>query len=154
MEKGLFTDSESLRMLGGFKSFASGFGAIAGGLINYDILSAGAALQGTTAGQIELQAQQQANQLRKNFLNSLGNLQYSAASRGIRSESSNIVQNMERSSEALGKDIYNLQTSAKFKADSIRTQQRIQEAQLEAQRDADIFGGLLNIGFGVTGLLL
>lgn len=147
------SDFFSPNMLGSFKSIASGFGTIAGGLINYDVLSAQAALNGTSAAEVGLQAAQQANQLRQNFLDSLGNLQYSAARRGISSESGSIVSNIERSSEALGKDISSLQTSAELRASAIKAQQEVQIAMAEAQRNTSLFGGLLSIGFGVAGLL-
>ena len=70
------------------------------------------------ASQIELQAQQEINQLREQFNNSIGNYQSNTAAKGLKYGG----DGLEISAKNLGEDINTLETNAAFKTNALKTQ--------------------------------
>lgn len=146
----------------GRQTMASGFASIANSRVNYSALKTEAAnlrIQATDkfiqADEVELQAQEQANALRKQFIGALGNAQYSAAARGVKVTSANLRQNMERSAGELDEDIRKSKKSAKMQANALRlrgmnlaTQAKVAKQAGKAQFVSGILGGISDIAMG------
>ena len=106
-------------------SLGSTFSNYAGSMIDYSALKTDAAGLYVSAGQVELQAKQRANQLRQQFIQSAGAYMMGAANRGIAVQSGSVQANLNRSSENLGKDIQRMQNNAAIQARALRSQAEI-----------------------------
>ena len=128
----------------------STFSNLAGSLIDYSALRTDAANLYVSAGQVELQAKQRANQLREQFIQSAGAYMMGAANRGISVQSGSVQANLERSSENLGKDIQTMEKNAALQARAYITQAKIAETKAKAQKRVAIAGaissGVQNVG--------
>lgn len=132
----------------GKMTMASGFAQAVGGYIDYNALKTEALGYDTAAMSVELQAEQQANFLRKQYIEAVGNVTYGAAARGVKSTSENVRANVERSSEEMGKDIQTTRENAQMTAREYRLQGKI------AKRNAktSLVSGLANgIASGLMG---
>lgn len=104
---------------------ASAFAQLASTKIDYDLLKINQMQRETQAQQIELQAKEQANLIRENFNQAIGNATVSAAQRGVKTTEGSIAKNIEDSSANLGKDVQKLDDNAKAKARMMRSQGKI-----------------------------
>ena len=77
----------------------SGYGSIVSGVINYGLLTNERRFAKNQAAAIELQAKQRTNVLLEQFNESMGNLQYSAARRGVKAGEGSVMRNIELSGQ-------------------------------------------------------
>ena len=128
----------------------STFSNLAGSLIDYSALRTDAANLYVSAGQVELQAKQRANQLREQFIQSAGAYMMGAANRGIAVQSGSVQANLEHSAVNLGKDIATMDRNAALQARAYMTQAKIAETKAKAQKRVAIAGaissGVQNVG--------
>ena len=101
---------------------ASAFAKMASGYLDYSALKTDAYSLQVQANNIELQAQEKANMLREQFIQSLGSYQLNAAQRGVSLSSGSVRNNMESSAMGLGKDISKIKKNAMFEANALRAQ--------------------------------
>lgn len=145
--RGLISDQLKIS---GVKSMASGFAGIANAMINYSALKVEAGNMNLQANSIELQAQEAANNLRRQFIGAVGSATYNAAIRGVKVSSANLQQNIERSSGEMDEDIRKSKKNASMKAANLRTQAKIMKRTAKAQRFSGILGGISDIMGGVA----
>jgi len=110
-----FNEAANLSKIGGY-------GAIASGIIDFGVLRNQKAEAKNRAAAIELQAEQRANILLESFNASMGNLQFSAARRGVKAGEGSVMRNIELSSKDLGEDIQARRREASIKAGKVKTQ--------------------------------
>jgi hypothetical protein len=142
-------DSNKFTLLDERQRYLYGASAIAnsiGSVINFSLLNQQAKFSALQAGQAELTAQQNINQMREQFLENVSKLQYGAARRGIKVNSGSVQSNMETSAKNLGDDIGTVQRNAQEKAGALRTQARIDKIN----NFAGLMGSLGNIGLGLA----
>lgn len=156
--------SDTLKM-SGVKSMASGFADIANSFINYNALKIDAGNMNLQAGDkfiqanaVELQAQEAANNLRRQFIGAVGNATYNAAARGVKVTSANLQDDIQRSAGELDEDIRKKKKNAAMKASNLRAEgmrlnsmAKITKRTAKAQRFSGILGGMSNIMSGVAG---
>ena len=140
----------------------AGFGQLASGYLAYGNQKTQAGQYGvqaasleTSAEAVELAAAEATNQLRQKYLDSVGNLQYSAAARGVAVDSGSVRQNMERSGQNLGEDIAKTNRSASMQAKTLRANAAVARGYEKAYgKTAELtrWGGMLsslgNLGLG------
>lgn len=131
---------------------ASSFSSMAGSIIDYASLRTDATNLKIQAGTVELQAKQRANQLRQQFIESAGAYMFGAAQRGIAVQSGSVQANLQRSSEALGKDIQTMSQNASLQAKAYRTQAKIAKAKARAGLVSGIASGIGGIALSTAGL--
>lgn len=132
---------------------ASSFSNMAGSFIDYATLRADASNLNIQAGNVELQAKQRANQLRQQFIESAGAYMFGAAQRGIAVQSSSVQANLQRSSEALGKDIQTMEQNADLQASALRTQSKIAKIKARAGLVSGVASGIAGIGLNTAGFM-
>lgn len=121
-------------------SAASGFAQLANASLNYDALNIQSDLTDIQAASVEVQALEKANMLRKSFLEASGNVIAGAAQRGIKTTSANVMDNLEGSAAAIGRDIQKLHKNAALQADVLRTQAKMNRRSAQAS----LVSGVLN----------
>ena len=124
------------------QSSASAFAQLAGGYIDYGSLSIEANSLKTQAENVELEAKERANMLREKYNSAVGNMIFSASSRGGRSSSGSIVSNIEQSAKNLGQDISSEERNAKMKADAIRLKSKLMKQQGKEKLVTGILGSM------------
>lgn len=132
---------------------ASSFSGMAGSIIDYSALRTDARNLNIQAGTVELQAKQRANQLRQQFIESAGAYMFGAAQRGIAVQSGSVQANLQRSSEALGKDIQTMQQNAALQAGAYRAQAKIAKIKARAGLVSGIANGIGGIALNTAGLM-
>lgn len=132
---------------------ASSFSSMAGSFIDYATLRTDAANLNIQAGTVELQAKQRANQLRQQFINAAGSYMFGAAQRGIAVKSGSVQANLQRSAEALGKDIQTEQQNALLQAGAYKAQAKIAKAKARAGLASGIAKGTSGILLNTVGLM-
>lgn len=130
----------------GYKSLAGDFSNIVGSFIDYNVLKRDLKNYYIQADNVQLQAQQQANQIRQQYLQAASNYAYTAARRGIDVNSASVRQNLEGSAEAMGMDIQRLQQNADVKASALRTQAKINKAYGKAAMVRNVTGSIMSMG--------
>jgi hypothetical protein len=128
------------------KSLAGDFANIMGSFIDYSALKRDLRNTYLEADNIQLQAKQQANQIRQQYLQAAGNYQYAAARRGIDVNSASVRSNLEGSAEAMGKDIQRLEENAYVKSQALRTQAKIAKQYGKAEHIRNVTGSIMNMG--------
>jgi hypothetical protein len=88
--------------------------------IDYDVLNLKADQRDIEAKQVELQVKQDANELRRQFVQAMGEYQYGASKRGVKVGEGSAGENIERSSIDLGKDVQEMETEAGYKTKQLR----------------------------------
>lgn len=104
---------------------AAALSQILGANVNYKLLKSQNATLGIQADQVELSAMEQINQMREQFNENIGKVQYNAVQRGIKTSSGSIQDNLELSSKNLSEDIQTIQKNAKRQANALRGQQAV-----------------------------
>ena len=132
---------------------ASSFSSMAGSFIDYATLRTDAANFNIQAGNVELQAKQRANQLRQQFIDAAGSYMFGAAQRGIAVKSGSVQANLQRSAEALGKDIQTEQQNALLQAGAYKAQAKIAKAKARAGLATGIANGVSGIMLNTVGLM-
>lgn len=151
---GEFFDSEtsgfiSTQMkLSGLQSMASGFADIANGYINYGALKTEANNLDLQAESIEIQAQEAANNLRRQFIGAVGSATYNAAARGVKVTSANLQDNIQRSSGELSEDIQKNKENARMQADNLRLQAKLTRRNAKTARVSGFLSGISGIAGG------
>lgn len=159
---GLLSGMDDLNKYAGAQTMASGFASLANSYINYQALKTEAGnlnIQARDAflqaDQVELQAQEQANSLRKQFINAIGNATYNAAARGVKVTSANVQQNIERSAGEMDEDIRKSKKFAGMQVDNLRmkglnlsTQARIAKKAGKAKLVTGMLNGISDIAMG------
>lgn len=128
---------------------ASALASIVGSKINYDLMKVQNNNLGIQANQIELQAQQELNQYRQQFINNVSQLQYNATRRGIKQSSSSLQDNMEQSAKNLGEDFSTIKSNANLQANTLRSQQKINKRVNRANLYNGIFGTIMGTGANI-----
>ena len=128
---------------------AGAFAQMASGYMNYQALRTDAAALKVQANSIELQAQQRANQLREQFISSIGAYKMGAAQRGIAVSSGSVRDNLESSAIGLGKDIAKMKKSAGLQASAIRTQAKVAKYQAKSALVGGILEGVGSVGTAI-----
>ena len=155
-------DDEDTNTFAGKQTMASGFASMANAYINYGALRTAAGnynIQATDkfieADQVELQAQEQANSLRKQFIGAIGNATYNAAARGVKVGSANLQQNIQRSAGELDEDIRKSKKSAGMQADTLRMQGKTLQTQAKMAKVgarsalvSGVLGGISDVAMG------
>ena len=126
-------------------SAAGAFADMIGAQLNYSALKTEYGQLKVQASNIELQAKQQANILRDQFLNSVGSYQFGAAQRGISVGSGSVQQNIMSSSENLGRDIQRIQQNANMQASALRTQAQIMKNRATLNRNLSLVKGATSL---------
>lgn len=134
-------------------SLASSFSNMVGSYIDYQALRTDAKNFNIQAGNVELQAKQRANQLRQQFIDASSTYMFNAAQRGIAVQSGSVQANLQRSSEALGKDIQTMQQNAGLQASALRTQGKIAKAKARAGLVSGIASGISDIAMSTAGYM-
>ncbi len=88
--------------------------------INYSVLNMNADYLESQANDLDLKVTQEANLIRQQFIEAIGQVEYSAARRGVKVDEGNVRQNIEESSINLGKDIQTVRDNATFKQGQLR----------------------------------
>ena len=125
---------------------ASAVASIVGSKINYDLMKVQNRNIGIQANQIELQAQQELNQYRQQFINNVSQLQYNATRRGIKQSSGSLQDNLEQSAKNLGEDFNTIKTNVELQANTLRSQQKINKRINKANLYSGIVGSILGSG--------
>jgi hypothetical protein len=128
------------------KDLAGDFANIVGSFIDYSALKRDLRNTYLEADNVQLQAKQQANQIRQQYLQAAGNYQYTAARRGIDVNSASVRSNLEGSAEAMGKDIQRLEENAYVKSQALRAQAGIAKQYGKAQHIRNITGSIMSAG--------
>ena len=149
-EYDLISMSSNKYKMSGITGFGSAFASMAGSFLNYQALKTEAMQLGVQAINIELQAQQQANMLREQFISNVGAYQYSAARRGISVGSGSVISNIESSAMNLGEDIRQLSNNAKMKSSALRAQEKIIKERAKTQMLSGIAGGISGLAKSVS----
>lgn len=136
--------------MSGITGFGSAFAEMAGSYLNYSALRTEAMQLGVQASNIELQAQQQANMLREQFISNVGTYQYGAARRGISVGSGSVRSNVESSAMNMGEDIRRAGKNAQMKASALRSQERIMKGRAKAQLISGIASGVSSMAGSVA----
>lgn len=131
---------------------AGSFSSMAGSFIDYAALKTDARNFNIQAGNVELQAKQRANQLRQQFIEASSSYMFNAAQRGIAVQSGSVQSNLQRSSEALGKDVQIMQQNAAMQASALRTQAKIAKAKARAGLVSGIASGIGGIALNTASL--
>lgn len=153
---GEFLDAETRGLISdrlkisGMQSMASGFADIANGFINYGALKTEANNLDLQADSIELQAQEAANNLRRQFIGAIGDATYNAAARGVKVTSANLQDNIQRSSGELSEDIRKNKESAKMQANNLRLQADITRRNAKTARVSGFLNGISGIASGYS----
>lgn len=121
-------------------SGAGAFSDLMGSYLDYTALNTSAGALKTQASNIELQAKQQANMLREQFISAVGSYQFMAANRGVAVGSGSVRANIENSAIAMGQDIQRAQKVASMKASALRTQAKMQRDQAKHGMISSILG--------------
>ena len=79
-----------------------------------------------------MQAEREINQLQEDFNNAIGDLQYNAAARGIKTSSGSVQNNLELSAKNLGEDIATIRKNANNQAKLLRNQQKLNNKTAKA----------------------
>lgn len=124
---------------------ASAFAEMANAQLNYSALKAEYSQLNVQASNIELQAKQQANILREQFLNSVGTYQFGAAARNVSVGSGSVQQNIMRSSENLGRDVQRVQQNANMQASALRTQAQMMKNRATLKRNLSLVKGATSL---------
>ena len=132
----------------GLMTMASGFAQAVSGYIDYNALKIEAMGYGTSAMSVELQAEQQANLLRKQYIEAVGNVTYGAAARGVKTTSGNVRANIERSAEEVNKDIQTNRENAQMAAREYRLQARIAKRNAKSSLVSGLASGIAS---GISG---
>lgn len=156
---------DDINRYAGAQTMASGFASMANAYIDYGALKVEAGnlnIRATDkfmqAEQVELQAQEKANALRKQFIGAIGNATYNAAARGVKVSSANLQQNIERSAGEMDEDIRKSKKSASMQAENLRMQGRNLQTQAKISKQAakarlvtGILGGISDtaLGYGI-----
>ena len=130
----------------GYKNLAGDFANIMGSFIDYSALKRDLRNTYLEADNIQLQAKQQANQIRQQYLQAAGNYQYTSARRGIDVNRASVRSNLEGSAEAMGKDIQRLEENAYVKSQALRTQAKIAKQYGKAEMVRNITGSIMSMG--------
>lgn len=164
---GLLSDiyGDDINSYAGSQTMASGFASMANAFVDYNALKIQAGnlgIQATDkfiqADQVELQAQEQANALRKEFIGAIGNATYNAAARGVKVSSANLQQNIEQSAGEMDEDIRKSKKAAGMQADTLRMQGRSLKTQAKMAKQgaksalvSGILGGIsdMALGYGI-----
>ena len=147
----LSTIDDDIYHYAGAQTMASGFASLANAYIDYNALRVQSGNLNIQADEVELQAQQQANALRKQFIGAIGNATYSAAARGVKVTSANLQQNIERSAGEMDEDIRKAKKSASMKAGSLRTQAKMAKVGAKTALVSGILGSVsdMALGYGI-----
>ena len=121
---------------------AGAFAQMASGYMNYQALQTNASALKVQANSIELQAQQRANQLREQFISSVGAYQMSAAQRGVSVGSGSVRNNIESSAMSLGSDLQRMKKNAALQASALRTQAKVAKLQGKSALVGGILSGI------------
>ena len=152
---GLLGQSQGNYYISGLQKTAGGYAQLVGAKLNWNALKTELTQYELSAQNIELQAQERANQLREQFISNVGNYQFGAAQRGVSVGSGSVRQNLESSAMSLGSDIAKQQKIADVKASSLRTQSeiarirgRFQYGQQKATAFGNMTSGIMDIAKG------
>lgn len=137
----------SNQLLGASSAIGGAF-QIGEAVINYSMLRAESMFADVQADQIELQAKQQANLLRENFNQAIGNELLSATRRGVDVRSAGLRASTELSAKNLGEDISTLKSNAESEAGRLRAQSKINKRVAKAGLVSGILGGVNSIAVG------
>ncbi|MBQ8041857.1 MAG: hypothetical protein IJ273_00840, partial [Alphaproteobacteria bacterium] len=136
-----------------FTELASAGSEIATGAINEMNYGVAAGNLRTQASQLELNAAENANILRKKYLAAVGNATYSAAARGADvNGGGTLAQTLERSSMDLGEDIHTIESNAARKAKSMNKQADIYEIMGKAYAKSAKYMGYAKLAQGLGSL--
>ena len=105
--------------------------------IDYTVLQMNATQKKLEADNLELQVQQQADLLREQFSETVGQAKSSATMRGVKVGEGNIAQDIEGSSIAMGKDIQTAKGNAKYKSNQLRRTAQLYEAGAEGSKEVN-----------------
>ena len=144
----MFDVSKNNYYIAGAQKMAGGFAQIVGSSINYSLLKTDLKQLETSAQNIELQAQERANQLRQQFISSIGSYQFGAAQRGVSVGSGSVLSNLESSAMNVGLDVQKAKKNASLQASALRTQAKIAKSRGKFQHTQNVIGGLSSIGSG------
>lgn len=136
----------------GAQKMAGGFAQIVGSSINYSLLKTDLKQLETSAQNIELQAQERANQLRQQFISSIGSYQFGAAQRGVSVGSGSVLSNLESSAMNIGQDVQKAKKTADLQASALRTNARILKSRGKFLHTQNVIGGLSSIGEGAMSI--
>lgn len=139
-----YSDNEAI----GGQVMASSFAQLANSYINYNALKVEAGGLNLQADAVELEAQEQANALRKQFIGAIGNATYNAAARGVKTSSANLQQNIERSAGEMDEDIRKSKKNASMKAATLRTQAKIAKRAAKAELVSGTLGTISDLAAG------
>jgi len=144
----MFDISKQNYYTAGAQKMAGGFAQIVGSSINYSLLKTDLKQLETSAQNIELQAQERANQLRQQFISSIGSYQFGAAQRGVSVGSGSVLSNLESSAMNIGQDVQKAKKTADLQASALRTNAKILKSRGKFQHTQSVIGGLSSIGSG------
>lgn len=114
------------------------FAGLVGATQNLNIGLASSRFYKAQASEVELNAVQQANQLRQQFLGEVGNYAFTAGQRGVSVKSGNVQSNLTESSANLGKDIAEIDRSAASQSKALMAQGKIARARARSQFVVDV----------------
>lgn len=117
--------ADDLSVLSGYQYGATALSELANAGINYSLLEMREDQEENTAQSIELQAKEQANQIRELFNETVGNAVFASSRRGVKTGEGSIATNIEQSSADLGEDIKKTKENAAAKAARIRAQSKV-----------------------------
>ena len=132
----------------GYMNLISGFSKIAAGGINYSLLKTANAAANISADSIQTRAVERSNQLREQYLNSMGSFLQGSTRRGIRASSDIVAKNIERSSKNLGEDIQKMTDNAKYQSDAIKSQNKLRKIRGKAAYVDSILGAVPDLMAG------
>lgn len=102
--------------------------------VDYDILNLASAQKDIEAESVMLAVEQEANNIRENFLATVGEYSYRAARRGVKVGEGTSKLNIERSSKSLGEDVQELRDNAKFRASQLKSKSKQYKSAAKAQQ--------------------
>lgn len=124
---------------------ASALANIVGSTINYNLLKSQNASLGIQASQVELSALEQVNEMRQQFNENIGKVQYNATQRGIKTSSGSVQENLEHSAKNFGEDVQTIQKNAERQATVLRGQQAVNNKIARANMWGSISSSLFSL---------
>lgn len=137
---------------GGAGQIVSGIGSIASAYIDFKLLKVQQKFAENRAAQIELQAEERSNILLEQFNSAIGNIQYSAARRGVKAGEGSVARNIEASGAAIGSDVKKSKKGASLQAGAVRAQGRIDRATGKARASYKMAKGFEDVAKGAISM--
>lgn len=121
--------------------------------IDYDILQLTAEQKEIEAESVLADVENEANNLREQFIEDIGTYKAMKARRGVKVDEGGVAQNIERSAKNVGEDVQTMRGNAKYKSDQLKRKADQYRAGAEAQKEIGYWDRMGKAMRGVMGAM-